>query len=240
VKGVPVLGPQMRKTLDAWIKGLEDGSLTDEALLKLTSTPSKPPAKGQPPPPPRPSPTTTVHTLEDGADAAITENYRNRLAQATRMEIVSIARSNNVGDQAADFQAQQQGRPRAYPFTTRTRDGQLVQFDDFDFTTGQPIESKSISNLAPPHTPRDVAVHDMQQQMTKQAYAVRDNETAKPVRWDVPPDVHQDVVDEAWGGLPKNVRDNVVIGPPAAPIRVTPTEPPPPPRRPPKPPEPKK
>jgi len=236
--GVPVLGSLKRKTLDAWIKGLQDKSLKEDDLLKLTPTPSKPPAKGQPPPPPRPSPTTTVDTLEEAADAAISEDYRHRLALATRMDVVSVNRSNNVGDQAADLQARLDGRPRAIPFTVRTRDGQHVQFDDFDFATGQPIESKAIANLVPPGTTRQEAIHAYEEQMTKEARAARDNEVAKPVRWDVPPNVHQDLIDEAWGAVPKDLRDWVVVGPPRPLIQVRPPDPPPPP--PPPPPKPPK
>jgi hypothetical protein len=174
----------------------------------------------------QPMPTTTVDTLEDAADAAIREEYRHILALATRMTVVSVKDSNNVGDQAADFQAQQQGRPRAVSFTTEQSDEQLVEFDDFDFRTGQPIESKSIAAVVNGKASRAEAIHEFQQKMTKQAIAARDNQVFRPVRWDVPPDVHQDVID-IHGSLPKDLRDWIVIGPPTAPIRVTPTTPPP-------------
>jgi hypothetical protein len=58
-----------------------------------------------------------VDGLEDIIDEALSEEFRHQLALATRMTVVSVNRSNNIGDQAADFQAPQEGRPHAYAFT---------------------------------------------------------------------------------------------------------------------------
>jgi hypothetical protein len=221
------LGIRQRTQLDKWIDGLDNGTMTENDILNPNrgATQATTGALGQPSNAARGM---TVDSLEDTINSALSENYRYQMALKTGMHVVSVGVSNNVGDQAADFQALQAGRARAYPFTIQANDGQLVQVDDFDFDSGQLIESKSISNMVPRGTSPDEAIHRYRQQMTKQAYAARDNDAPKPVRWDVPPEVHQDVVDKAWGGLPKDVRDWIVIGPPTAPIRVTPTEPPPP------------
>lgn len=186
----PDLGLRRRTRLREWTAALNRGETTEAKILA------------------QPKGAISIESMEKAIDAALTEEFRHQLALATRMHVVSIARSNNVGDQAADLHAQLAGRPRAYAFTTETADGQRVQFDDFDFATNQPIESKSLSTLVPRGASAEVAIHEYRQQMEKQAVAARDNGVG-PVRWNVPPDVDLDLVDKVYGRLPKELRKHI-------------------------------
>ena len=208
----PTLGLRQRTQLREWSRGLASGEITEAEILNgrtKTGQPGRKPVKGA----------MRLDTLESTIDTGLREQFRHRLALATGIHVVSVITSDNVGDQAADLQAQLAGRPRAYSFVTETADGQRVQFDDFDFGTGQPIESKSIAALVPPGAPRDVVIKGYTQQMEKEARAARDNGLG-PVKWLVPPDVDLDLVDNVYRRLPPEIRQHIYIpSRPAAPIR---------------------
>jgi hypothetical protein len=199
--GVGLKQSQLVK-LREWRAGLDRGEIAPEQILQRRG-------RG----------IISVRSMEDTLDMALTEVFRRDLEVATGMPIVSIARSSNVGDRAADLHAQFEGRRRAYPFTTTTAAGELVQFDDYDFEARQPIESKSVADLAPLGKPEDLNLKDLRQQMEKQAIAVRDHKAVQ-VRWNVPPDAVEKLIDDVWGFLPRDLRRYVYVPKqPAPPIR---------------------
>ena len=201
----PSLGIRQRTQLREWTQQLQRGEITEADILN--------------PPKDAPKNRISLASMEKTIDDGLTEQFRHRLALATGVHVVSVPRSDNVGDRAADLQAQLAGRPRAYSFVTETADGRRVQIDDFDFNTGQFVENKSLTTLVPPNAPREVKLREYREQMEKTAIAARDN-GAGQVKWVVPPDVDLDLVDYVYARLPPEIRKHVHIPrKPAPPIR---------------------
>jgi hypothetical protein len=201
----PSLGLRQRTQRCKWTRQLQRGEITEADILN--------------PPKDAPKNRISLASMESTIDDGLKEQFRHRLALATGVHVVSVPRSDNVGDQAADLQAQLAGRPRAYSFVTATADGRRVQIDDFDFNTSQFIEYKSLTALVPPNAPRDVKLREYREQMEKGAIAARDNGVG-PVKWVVPPDVDLDLVDYVYRLMPPGLRKYVHIPvKPAAPIR---------------------